>query len=253
MIAHLDDRLPVWPNDIFATLYGKLNCPELKIPDRNLWEDLLPPDKPPSFVFNLVDPAAQFSKLVSLYHHIVSINPDTRRRAEYGLRLMVRDGYEPTLECLPPGLAAPLREVLRTCQLSPSGSWPIPAYQLVGRNDLAEGLSKSSYPLHTSGYRSVKDYIVSNSVLNFLWLSVSSQGRLTAQLPTFPRKSISEHTDEVRRAISGEVASVTGVELELEDFTSIRFGQDRRLEEVSRLLCSSTVSAIKTIERTELT
>ena len=75
---------------------------------------------------------------------------------------------------------------------------------------------------------------------------------LVMQLPTFPRRSFGEHGDEVRRAISGEIVSVTGVELELEDFTSIRFGQDRRLEEVARLLRSSSVSAIKTIERPEL-
>ena len=62
---------------------------------------------------------------------------------------------------IPLGVASALKEALRTCQLSPSGDWPLPAYELVGRNDLAEGLNNSPAPLFHSGYRSVKDYIVS--------------------------------------------------------------------------------------------
>lgn len=45
---------------------------------------------------------------------------------------------------------------------------------------------------------------------------------------------------------------VTGVELDLEAFTSIRFGQDRRLEEVARMLCSSTITSIKIADRPDL-
>lgn len=159
---YLDDNLPVWPPDVFAMLYGRINNPEAKLAERDLWEDLLPTKgRRPSFAFGLFDPCAQQNKMLQLYGHIAEPRADTRRRAEYGLRLMVRENYEATLDRLPLGPAAPLREVLRTCQLSPASDWPIPAYQLVGRNDLAEGLSKSPEPLHMSGYRSVKDYIVS--------------------------------------------------------------------------------------------
>jgi hypothetical protein len=45
---------------------------------------------------------------------------------------------------------------------------------------------------------------------------------------------------------------VTGVELDLEAFTSIRFGQDRRLEEVGRMLCSSATASIKIADRPDL-
>lgn len=65
------------------------------------------------------------------------------------------------------------------------------------------------------------------------------------------RKSFSEHHEEVRKAMIGELAAVSGVELGLEDFTSTRFGQDKRLEEVARMLCSSTIPVIRTIERPE--
>jgi anaphase-promoting complex subunit 1 len=48
------------------------------------------------------------------------------------------------------------------------------------------------------------------------------------------------------------VEAVSGVELDLDDFTNIRFGQDRRLEEVARMLCSSTIPSVRVMERPEL-
>ena len=38
----------------------------------------------------------------------------------------------------------------------------------------------------------------------------------------------------------------------MKDFTDIRFGQDRRLEEVARMLCSSAISIIRNMDRPEL-
>ncbi len=55
-----------------------------------------------------------------------------------------------------------------------------------------------------------------------------------------------------RAAGGGEVDVVTGVELDLEAFTSIRFGQDRRLEEVARMLCSSTTTSVRITDRPDL-
>ena len=51
---------------------------------------------------------------------------------------------------------------------------------------------------------------------------------------------------------AGEVETSTGVERDLEEFTSVRFGQDRRLEEVARMLCSSVAPTIKYVERSDL-
>jgi anaphase-promoting complex subunit 1 len=50
----------------------------------------------------------------------------------------------------------------------------------------------------------------------------------------------------------GEVEAVSGVELDLENFTTIRFGQDRRLEEIARMLSSSTIPTVKLADRPEL-
>ena len=54
------------------------------------------------------------------------------------------------------------------------------------------------------------------------------------------------------RSITGDYAAVTGVELDLDDFTQIRFGQDKRLEEVARMLCSAAIPTVKALERPEL-
>lgn len=56
----------------------------------------------------------------------------------------------------------------------------------------------------------------------------------------------------MRKAIAGELSTVSGVEVDAEDFTRIRFGQDRRLEEAARLLRSSSNATVKMPERPEL-
>lgn len=47
-------------------------------------------------------------------------------------------------------------------------------------------------------------------------------------------------------------ATVSGVELDMENFTTIRFGQDKRIDEVARMLCSSLIPPIRMLERPEL-
>lgn len=42
---------------------------------------------------------------------------------------------------------------------------------------------------------------------------------------------------------------MSGVNLNLNEFTDIRFGLDRRLEEVARMLCSSVVPIVKGLDR----
>lgn len=46
--------------------------------------------------------------------------------------------------------------------------------------------------------------------------------------------------------------NVSGVELGLKDFIDIRFSQDRRVDEISRMLCSSTITTIKAAERPDM-
>lgn len=67
------------------------------------------------------------------------------------------------------------------------------------------------------------------------------------------RETVSEIVRKAHSAGAGEASTVSGVELDLEGFTEIRFGQDRRMEEVARMLCSSTIPNIRMVERPDLT
>lgn len=65
------------------------------------------------------------------------------------------------------------------------------------------------------------------------------------------RKTYNDLFDEVHKSSHGD-EEITGVELDLPYLTDARFGQDRRLQEVARMLRSSYVPSIKAIERQEL-
>jgi hypothetical protein len=77
------------------------------------------------------------------------------------IQLMSKSSVDPGfINRLPLGLAAPLREAARTCQLSPPSEWPLAAYRAIGRNDLATCATDAPDMLFNDGYRTVKDYIV---------------------------------------------------------------------------------------------
>lgn len=58
---------------------------------------------------------------------------------------------------------------------------------------------------------------------------------------------------QAHTAMESERPPISGVELDLGDFTDIRFGSDRRVQEVARMLRSSSPSNVKMPERTDLT
>lgn len=167
VLAHLDDRLPVCPFDVFATLYARINNPQWEMPSTETWKLLLAPGENPSFAYGDEDPLCLTHQLLSIYHCLAEGDPQTRGRADQAMQLMVRAaelGSELNLDRLPLGPAAPLKEALRTCQTSPSGDWSVAQYQLAGRNELAEGLDSDEVPLVSHGYRTLKDFIVSTPV-----------------------------------------------------------------------------------------
>ncbi|KDQ54480.1 hypothetical protein JAAARDRAFT_209213 [Jaapia argillacea MUCL 33604] len=226
-VHHLDDRLPVWPPDMAAILYGRISNPEWNLPWYETHKLGLQFKVQPSFEYGRLEPLAYLRQLTALYV-CLSDNKitDSRKRAENAIHLLVRSqmGKE-FLRNLPLGIAAPLKEAARTCQLSPPGDWPVAAYQVIGRNDLADGASAASDVLSNDGYKPSKSR---------------------------PRKSVHTLVTAAAAASRGEVNFVTGVELDMEDFTEIRFGQDRRLDEVARMLCSSGIPTIRLLERPEL-
>ena len=84
------------------------------------------------------------------------------KRAENVVHQMVtQNGGAAAWTELPLGIAAPLREAARTCQLAPPGNWPLDAYRLIGRNDLATSATVNPDAFISKGYKPRKEYIVS--------------------------------------------------------------------------------------------
>ncbi|KAJ7075630.1 hypothetical protein B0H15DRAFT_866096 [Mycena belliarum] len=228
----VDDRLPVWPPDVSAILYGRISNPDWQVP----WHDtqhiagrfhILP-----SFAFGRLDPLSTLKKLTNIYKCLAdNTELSSQKRAENAIVCMVNTNIgQSFLNRLPLGVLSPIREAARTCQFAPPSDWPVEAYRAVGRNDVAASDSQAPDLLFGDGYKAVKDFID----------------------PAGPRLTIEALVAEAKVAGAGEVEAVSGVELDLDDFTNIRFGQDRRLEEVARILCSSKVPSVRVMERPEL-
>ncbi|KAH8084916.1 hypothetical protein BXZ70DRAFT_995193 [Cristinia sonorae] len=230
---HLDHRLPVPPLDFWSLAFARLENTATTSPWTNTWKLASQFGITPSFAFGQVDALIRMRRLHSVFVAMGDSKvEDSRKRAENAIHLYSQFTQAATIDAiedLPIGIAAPLKEAVRTSQLSPSGSWSAAVYKLIGRTDLAEGVSSTS-DVTIEGYRSIKDYLS----------------------PTFRRLSVNEQVAKVGRSAGGDIRTVSGVELGMKDFIDIRFGHDRRVEEVARMLCSSTVTTIKASERPEV-
>ncbi|KAK2466609.1 hypothetical protein APHAL10511_000867 [Amanita phalloides] len=229
VVEHLEDRIAVWPPDLSAILFGRINSPDWQFP----WPDAGDLAKglgiAPSFAFGRADPLSTMHELTDIYS-ILGDNKalTTQSRSEQAVSKLVKSTAGPEfLNRIPFGIAAPIREAARTCQLAPPANWPLEAYLAIGRNDLAASASEAP---DNEGYHPIKDFIT----------------------PFTARRTIGQILQKAEIAASGKINAVSGVELDLKDFTDIRFGQDRRLEEVARMLCSSAVPTIKSIDRPDL-
>lgn len=162
--SFVDDRLPVWPSDMTAMFYGRINNPEWKLP----WYDIRKLSSQfklsPGYAYGRLEPLAYLRQLTLIYQCLADKTiEDSRKRAENAMHLMVSHQIgQGFLNVLPIGLAAPLREAARICQLTPGQDWPAAAYEFVGRNDLAEGANVNPGVLNANGYHAVKEFLVSN-------------------------------------------------------------------------------------------
>lgn len=145
-----------------ALLYGHINNPEWKIP----WHDAARLAAffglNASFEYGRLEPLGSMYLLTKLYTCLADEKvKETQRRADNALYTMVKSGIGAKfIDNLSLGVAAPLREAARTCQLSPPSDWPATAYHVIGRNDLAAVASHIVDILFNDGYKPVKDYIV---------------------------------------------------------------------------------------------
>ncbi|KAF7420795.1 Anaphase-promoting complex subunit 1 [Pleurotus ostreatus] len=239
-VNYFDNRIPAWPPDGSAILFGKLTDSSWVAPLHDIEavaREVL--GGTPSYAYGAINPLVHLPHLYQVYRNLGDKSkPSAQRRAADAIsylvdRGIIKDGGEGDGEWfrwLPLGIMAPIQEAARMCQVAPLTNWSAAAYSFIGRNDLAARAVNAPDPLVNDGYGSVKDFVN----------------------PSKPRKTITEFALHARSMVGGEIDTISGVELGLEDFTSIRFGQDRRLDEVARILCSSVIPNVRYLERPEL-
>lgn len=208
-----------------------MSTPDWKVPWHDVQHIVTRFSITPSLEYGLCDPLQELHELSLLYNTLSDGKiKDSQKRAENVIYQMItQNGGQDVSSSLPLGIAAPLREAARTCQLAPPGNWPLEAYRAIGRNDLAASSKQNPDVFISDGYKSRKEYIH----------------------PTAPRETIGQIAAEAK-TLAGELDAASGVDLNLKEFTAIRFGLDRRLEEVARMLCSSSIPSVKSLDRPEL-
>ncbi|EJD04906.1 uncharacterized protein FOMMEDRAFT_105091 [Fomitiporia mediterranea MF3/22] len=223
-----DDDEVIYPRDVFSALYVLLVTPEHRPPliDATINRPNM------SNAYGRVDPHPVMREFNQLFTTLSDLKQsDSRKRAEATVLMMAQHQFGlDFLNLLPLTYSMPLREAARTCQLGPPPDWPVAAYEFVGRSDLTESGKINDDLMFNDGYRSMKEHLKSG----------------------FSRKAYRTVFEEVHRAVDHGEETVTGVELEMTDFTDVRFGQDRRLQEVARMLRSSNIPSIRMIDRPDL-
>ncbi|KIY65028.1 hypothetical protein CYLTODRAFT_380020 [Cylindrobasidium torrendii FP15055 ss-10] len=225
-----DDRIPVWPPDVSAILYGRISNPEWQVPSFSIADLSARFAVKPSFAYGGEEPLEEIRHLTEVYR--VLSDPrmaTTSKRAEYAVRLiMARSGKVATmLEYLPLGIAAPLREAIRSCQLHPPLLWSFRLYKAIGRNDVAASSMEHPAPLGLrDGYRTIKESIDSKE----------------------QRSAMSTLLFDAYVQATGDIERMSSVERDAEEFAKVRFGTDRRLEDVARMLDSSRIQTYKQLQ-----
>lgn len=158
----MDDRVPVWPTDLSAILYGQVSTPDWKAPWHDVQHIVTRFEITPSLEYGVCDPLHDLHQLSLLYNTLSDGKiTDCQDRAEkVVLQMVTQNGGQDVSSSLPLGIAAPLREATRTCQLAPPGNWPLEAYKAIGRNDLAASANQDEDIVVYEGYKSKKEFIV---------------------------------------------------------------------------------------------
>jgi anaphase-promoting complex subunit 1 len=141
--------------------YAIISHPDLRNPRNDDHDHRIPTDITPSYAYGRLLPFKTLNRLTSIYKCLSDESvPEAQKRAENAVLLLstLRPDF---VDRLPLGIAAPLREAARTCQLSPPSRWSVAAYRAVGRNDIIACATDAPDNIFNDGYRTVKDYLVS--------------------------------------------------------------------------------------------
>ncbi|GJJ10443.1 hypothetical protein Clacol_004669 [Clathrus columnatus] len=227
-------RLRPQPPDIYLYLFSRLIEPHSKAG----WTMLIHIGQmyqfEPALQYGRTDPLQDIYRFFNVWECFTDLTVSTaRKRAENAMQTMVRLGItNDDLDNMPPGLAQPIREALRTCQTLPSGDWSATAYNLILRPDFAQMIAGDAFHMTSrDSFRQVNKH----------------------SDPSWSRATVGELIATTHAAMESEPPAISGVELDLGDFTDIRFGSDRRIQEVARMLQSSSPPNVKMPDRNDLT
>lgn len=148
-----------WPHDISASLFSRLASPDGSAGLTKLLSDRTAPRYT---YWQNEAPHRLMKTICELFDTLCDTKlKESRKRAEETvLKLAQLHCSSDFLNLLPIAIGIPLREAARTCQLGPPASWPLTAYEFVGRNDLTEAALATGDILFNDGYRSMKDHLV---------------------------------------------------------------------------------------------
>lgn len=183
----------------------------------------------------------EFSRrLINYYEclHTTGRNLDKASKSEAIVLAMVRDNFHRAdLDSLPFGVALPLQDALWVCRQSPKLSWPLKAFALIGREDLFGSVSPNHASDEVRGECLVTDDDLAllhiRAKASHLSLSIdkiSKRGRY----PSSDKNGFSVNTVGLKDNDDG--CEMNG------DIHKLRFSEDRRLEEVKRILRSTDLT-----------
>lgn len=204
---------------------------------------------------------------------VESIDIDRSRHKRVLLAMVADNVTKSDIDALPFGIALPLRDVLWKCRQEPNSNWPYAAFALIGREDLfnyadidieSQNSSKSSTkPLTklSTEYNSMQLVRESRALLQIYAAAASTSIDDDHVIRTGGNETNGSHLDEHESNKNGGRNGVSedskssfveekgdGCELEASTF-KLRFSQDRRLNEVRRLLRSTDLVVMNAVQQ----
>lgn len=142
-------------------------------------------------------------------------------KCEEAVDELILHGYnKDKIRCTPLHLSVILQEVLRACQIRPKLRWSSEAYQLIGREDLVANADARERQGRTDEAKTM--------------LSIES-------IKDIVRTKKEE--DQTNSTYKGKV--ISGVEIDNLEIPQLRFSEDHRLREVTRMLNSSELTKLR--------
>nr|XP_019011459.1 uncharacterized protein I206_03559 [Kwoniella pini CBS 10737]OCF50240.1 hypothetical protein I206_03559 [Kwoniella pini CBS 10737] len=157
-----------------------------------------------------VEPCSQLVLVTSIYSYFSKQTPITIRAASAVQHLVDLGLGQDWILDLPYGISVPIMEMIRVCQYNPPKDWNSTMYELVGRWDL--GVRASGAP-YSSGREE------------------SASGLGLDRIPSIKELMASEEGDKEGNSPPS-------------DLPHVRFGSDRRVQEVERIMQTTRIRTI---------